>query len=255
MTTISLIIPAYNNLESVLRCVQSMLASAGAPVQPLIQDDASPNVNYVGLFPPSVVERNPFNGGFAFNCNQGAKRARGDVLVFCNQDVVALPGWSDNWALHLADAFADPQIGIVGARLLFPETNAIQSAGGLFDARCTPFHRCLGYSNPHDPEVSEARDVSWLTGAWLAIRRDLFERVGGFSLDYSPSYFEDVDLAGKVAELGYRVRYEPRLTFQHAVGSTGGSPHFLRSAMTFKRKWVDSGKVTPDVQAVYARYW
>jgi GT2 family glycosyltransferase len=252
---ISLIIPAYNNVFDVLRCVNSLMGMAGADVNLLIQDDCSPDVDFTQIYPPQICERNAVNLGFAGNVNAGAKRAQGDILFFVNQDVFAIPNGSFGWAQALERAFEDATVGIVGARLLFPGSHAIQSAGGLFDGRCAPYHRCLGYSNPYYDEVNTRMDVSWVTGAALAIRRDLFWQVGGFDLDYAPSYFEDVALCCKVREAGYRVRYEPSLTFEHRVGSTGGSAHFQNSALTFKQRWVDSGKIKPDEQAVRVRYW
>lgn len=251
---ISLIIPAFNNLHDVLRCVKTLVDSAGADIQLIVQDDCSPDVNFTEWLPAGVVERNEENAGFAFNCNAGARRAQGDILAFCNQDVQALPIWSWAWAKELERTFEDETVAVVGARLLFPDYR-IQSAGGIFDGRCQPIHRCLGYTNPHYAEVNTPMDVSWVTGAFLGIRRDIFWKVGGFSLEYAPSYFEDVDICCRVQELGYRVRYEPSITFQHRPGSTGGSPYFLNSALTFKKNWVDTGKLTPDVSTVYTRYW
>ncbi len=252
--SISVVIPVYNNLESVIRCVNTLVPSAGAPFELLLQDDCSPDVNYAGLFPPAVIERNPVNLGFAGNVNQGAKRAHGDILCVVNQDIVAVPGWSDNWVTHLQQAFADPTIGIVIPRLLF-ENYAVQSCGGIFDARCQPVHRNLGWSNPHHEDVSTACDVSWGTGAFLCIRRELFERIGGFDTAYVGGYFEDTELCGRVAELGYRIRYEPAMSFVHKVGSTGGNPRFGENARLFHERWVKTGKVQPDVNAVLARYW
>lgn len=255
MTTLSVIIPAYNNLTDVLACLNSLRALRVGECEFVVQDDASPAVHLPMLIPQEVasVQRNDENVGFGVNCNTGAARAGGDVLFFINQDCFGWPGWSNGWDAALRSAFNDPSVGIVGARLLFPETNAIQSAGGILDAHCQPHHRHLGY-NPHHPDVAAACDVTWVTGAALAIRRDLFFAVNGFDAAYR-AYFEDVDLCLKVRALGHRVRYEPACTLFHKVGTTGGSPHFMNSARTFKERWVDSGKVQQDSYVVSEQWW
>jgi O-antigen biosynthesis protein len=255
---LSLIIPAYENVIDVLQCLNSLQASAAdlPHVQFIIQDDCSPSVDLRSVIPPysAQVARNERNLGFAANCNQGAARAAGDILVFCNQDILADGVLSIGWDNILRAAFEDASVGIVGARLLFPD-GKIQSAGGIFDAHLQPTHRCLGYSDISNWEVNTPEPVSWVTGALLAIRRDVFQQVGGFDEHYAGGYFEDVDLCIKVRDLGLKVWYEPRVSFIHKVGTSGGSPNFMRNAALFRERWVVSRKIQADVNAVVERWW
>lgn len=241
-----------------MMCLNSLQATAHNPgaIQWLVQDDASPDVNLLACIPPYVarVERNEQNLGFAGNCNAGARRAIGDIIAYCNQDINAVYELSVGWDTAILSAFDDECVGIVGARLLFP-SGQVQSVGGLIDARGTPFHRCLGYQNLDYYEINEPREVTWTTGAFMAIRRDLFWQLNGFDLIYSPSYFEDVDLCLRVREAGFKVMYTPAASFVHKVGSTGGSPHFQRSALRFKERWVDTKRVKPDVYYTAVQYW
>lgn len=257
---LSVIIPAYDDLKGVLNCLNSLQALAAPPnphysVEYLVQDDCSPNIFFPAVIPMAIAstERNEHNLGFAGNVNSGAARATGDVLFIVNQDVFGVPGWSEAWDTAILNAFADPQVGIVGPRLLFGN-GSIQSAGGLIDAGLAPFHRCLGYSNPHTPEVSQPRELSWATGAALAVRRKVWEQLGGFDTGYR-MYFEDVNFCLQARELGWKIAYAPACTLIHSVGSTGGSPHFPASARRFKEQWVDSGKLKADVAAVYVKFW
>lgn len=253
---ISVVIPAYQNAVEVLTCLNSLRAYSGRPFQCLVQDDCSPSVNFMAVVPPEVadVERNPVNLGFAGNCNAGAARAKLPFIAFVNQDVFAVEGYSNDWYTAIVRAFDDPQVGIVGPRLLFPD-GAVQSVGGMIDGARQPVHRCLGWRELRHPDIAEPRDVSWVTGAFLVIRREVFDALGGFDLVYSPSYFEDADLCLRAREAGWKVRYTPAATFVHPVGTTGGSPYFLRSARTFKERWADSGRIEPETAAVNARYW
>lgn len=255
---LTVIIPAYNDLAGVLAALNSLRAFASTPdnIEWIVQDDCSPAVDMTRTIPACVasVQRNPDNLGFAGNCNAGARRAHGDILFFVNQDVYAVAEWSKGWNDALLAAFADERVGLVGARLLFPN-GALQNAGGLFDARCQPFHRCLGYSNPCADETNVGQPVQWTTGAALAIRHSVFDRLSGFDPVYLRGYFEDVDLCVRVALQGLTLWYEPRCTLIHQVGTTGGSPYFQHNAQVFKQRWVDTGVITPDVQTVNVRYW
>ena len=254
---LSLIIPAYNSAVDVLHCLNSLQATAAdnSTIQWLIQDDASPDVDFRKLIPPyaASVARNEVNWGFAANCNKGAARARGDILCFCNQDIEA-NAYSVGWDTAIRAAFEDASVGIVGPKLLFPD-GKIQSAGGIYDGHLQPHHRCIGYSDITHWEVNTPEYVAWVTGAFLAIRRDVFQQVGGFDEAYAGGYWEDVDLNERVKAAGFKVWYEPRATFTHKVGSTGGSPHFMRNALLFKQRYVDTRKLVVDVPVVLERFW
>lgn len=256
MATLSVIIPAYNSLADTLRCVNTLGAFGVLQNDLLIQDDCSPDVEYAPeLIPQASIQRNPRNLGFAGNCNAGAMRAQGDILLFVNQDVYGVAEWSRGWDAGILKAFERPNVGIVGARLLFPD-GRVQSVGGIFDAKGQPWHRCLGYLDPNYPEYDHAQPVSWTTGAALAIRRDLFLHVGGFDTAYLGGYWEDVDLCMKARAAGAEIWYTPDCTLVHKVGSSGGNPeYFGRNARLFKRRWVDSGVIKADVNAVYAGWW
>lgn len=253
---LSIIIPAYNNAIDVLYCLNSLQATAtdNTVIQYIIQDDASLAVDFRKIVPPyaASVARNERNVGFSANCNAGAARAQGDVLAFVNQDIEAnvhSPGW-DN---AIRAAFENVRVGIVAPRLLFPD-GKVQSVGGGFDSHLQPYHRCLGYSNLAHWEVSTPREVEWVTGAFLAVRSDVFQQVGGFDETYV-SYFEDCDLCLQVREAGYKVMIDPRVSFIHKVGSTGGSPYFMNSARTWKQRWADTRKVKADTSAVLNGWW
>jgi GT2 family glycosyltransferase len=252
---ISVIIPAYNDLPGVMACLNSLQTFQTIPdVEYLVQDDCSTTYHAGACIPNAHVAINAQNVGFAANCNAGAARASGEVLFFVNQDVYGVHGWANGWDAALLRAFAGERVGIVGARLLFPN-GTIQSAGGGFDARCQPYHPFIGYTNPHYWETAQAHDCEWVTGAALAIRRDVWQQVGGFDEGYTRGYFEDVDLCLKVREAGYRVRYEPDVTLIHKAGGSGGSAYFMQNALRFRQTWVDTGKVKPDTSAVHVRYW
>lgn len=254
------IIPAYDHLPDVMRALNSLRALRAGEVWFHVQDDASPDVLYPVCIPREVssVSRNERNLGFAANCNLGAREVMAvyqpDVLFFVNQDVYAVEEWSGGWDDALLSAFDDATVGIVGARLLFPN-GSIQNAGGDFDQLGQPVHRCLGWTNPRHPECNMRQAVEWTTGAALAIRSDVFMQLGGFDEGYERGYFEDVDLCLRTVQAGFRVLYNPDCTLVHPVGSTGGSASFMQNARRFKAQWVDSGKVKPGRLMPTFHYW
>ena len=221
----------------------------------IVQDDCSDQYDAAQLIGhPASVERNPRNLGFAGNCNAGAARAQGDVLLFLNQDTVAHPGW----IAPLLAMFLRPEVGVVGPKLVFTrepgvEEWSIQSCGGLFDAGKGPFHRFLGY-HADDWRVNRAERVSWVTGAALSIRRDLFHAIGGFDTAYVRGYFEDVDLCMQARSRGGEVWYCPEAVFEHSVGSTGGvAPDiFKANSLRFHQAW--DSVIVPDTHVIHVNY-
>lgn len=262
--SLSVIIPAYNSPLEVFRCLTSLqnTASKTIPIEFIVADDASPDVNFLEITPPCTAKviRSQTNGGFGTNCNTGAAFAHGDILFFVNQDVRADifdPNnvlLSQNWDIPVIEAFNDTSVGIVGTKLLFPD-GRIQNAGGFYDGNCQPFHRGLGYSNHTYWEVNTPDCVSWTTGAALAIRRELFNQLGGFDPIYGKGYFEDVEICVKAREAGFKIWYEPRSIFVHSVGTSGGSSMFAKNAQTFKERWVDTKIIKPDISAIKERFW
>lgn len=228
-------------------------AGLAGRLQILVQDDCSPDLDLREIIgPPASVERNERNLGFAANCNAGARRSQGDILLFLNQDTKARPDWFD----PLMAIFDNPKVGIVGPKLVFPDNgkgDSIQSCGGLYDGGKGPFHRYPGYAADYWP-VNFAERVSWTTGAALAVRRELFAQAGGYDEGYIRGYFEDVALCEAVKALGYEVWYCPDAVFEHKAGSTGGVPAevFKANSLRFHRLW--DAVIVPDTPIVHVNY-
>jgi len=250
---LSVIIPAFDHLADVSRCLKSVRDTTDPVLtEVLIQDDASKMYSGPLIF-GDICERNSPNLGFAGNCNAGAKRAQGEILFFLNQDCYTeQQGW-DAKLLALFDA--EKQCGVAGPTLLFPD-GRVQSVGGQFDAASQPYHVALHAVNPDWAPINTQRVVGWVTGAAFAVRRGLWNMCGGFDIAYGRGYFEDVDFCVRAQLEGWQVWHEPGVRFTHSVGSTGGNPGgFAKNAMTFKRRWVDTKYVTPDVPVIKVNYW
>jgi len=162
----------------------------------------------------------PFNWS-AIN-NLGAERGTEPILVLANNDIRMLSqGWDD----RLRGQLQRPEIGVVGARLLYPD-GGIQHAGMIFGFRDrAPVHDgvAIEVDDPQsDPRFDRCQACSAVTGAFLAIRRDTFMRAGRLDAVRFIIAYNDVDLCLAVRELGLKVLYDPGVEAIHYESRTRG---------------------------------
>ena len=145
--------------------------------------------------------------------NAGAVRAAGDVLLLLNNDIAVLqPGWLS----ELVAQVLQPGVGAVGAKLLYPN-GSIQHAGLTTDALGFPRHLFRHAPGDHagpSELMGLARDVWGVTGACMAIRRDVFFAVGGLN-EALPVACNDVDFCLRLTANGYRLIWTPWSVLEH----------------------------------------
>ena len=234
---VSIVIPVFNKAEFTEKCLYSLVENTGEhpDYELVVVDNGSTDWTRYLLhaFEGDVqVVNNDENLGFARACNQGAVICRSQYLVFLNNDTLLRPGWLQA-LVELADS--DPKIGVVGAKLLYPDSGKVQHAGlELRDG--IPDHAFRG-TDPDDPRVSQVRDLDMVTGACLLIDRSLFAELQGFDVEYLNG-IEDVDLCLQVRQKGYRVVYCPASEVEHYEGSTEGRfDHVHENLQRFAEKW------------------
>ncbi len=221
MKAVSIIVPLWNGRAWIKDCLDSVRISiqqAQAAAEVLVVDNASTDegAGWVATHAPHVkVIRNERNLGFAGGCNVGLRAATGDVLILLNQDVRVEPGW----LAGLLKTFDEPGVGIAGSLALFPDGKTVQHAGGLIDwplgvAR----HR--GYGEPLSEQWQRPCPVPFVTGASLAMGRNVLESIGLLDEGFWPGYGEDVDFCLRAREKGYSVMYAPSSILIHAESSS-----------------------------------
>ncbi len=154
----------------------------------------------------------PFN--FSLKCNEGVAVATGEVVVFFNDDVRPL---DRGWITALIEYLALPGVGAVAPKLLY-ENGTVQHAGLVTGVRGlvgTAFHCQPAESLIHFNFAQLVRDVSALSGACLAMRRSLFNELGGYDAENTPINHSDVDLCFRIRERGLRCVYTPYATLLH----------------------------------------
>jgi GT2 family glycosyltransferase len=154
----------------------------------------------------------PFN--FSDKCNSGATVACGEYLIFFNDDVRVI---TPEWIEAILELLTLPGVGIVGPKLLY-EDNRIQHAGMVTGTRRlvgTAFHTYPRLSPAHLNLAQSVREVSLISGACFAIRKALFDQLGGFDAVNVPREHSDVDLCLRVREFGYSCVYTPHAELTH----------------------------------------
>lgn len=174
------------------------------------------------------VIRNETNRGFSHAINQAAAASQGKTLVAVNQDLHLQPG-----ALRAVHAFLSAQDAVVGGALSY-EDGAEQPSCGPFPTLAQTLWRLalprrIRKYDLTGPRDGQARPADWVTGAFLGLRRDLFDKIGGFGEGYF-MYYEDVDLCLRARQAGAPSYFLPsaQAVHLHPFSGRDDAPDWLR---------------------------
>jgi GT2 family glycosyltransferase len=249
---ISLVVPVFNHADLTVQCIRSLQSTTselstlrpGYQVEIVVVDDGSTDDTADRLrveFAETIsVLRNQKNEGFAVSCNRGADVARGDVVLFVNNDVVALAGWLPALIKYHT---SHPETSVIGSRLLYPD-GRIQHAGVAFSSARFPYHVYRGA----DGDLAAARrskPMLAVTGAVMWVDKPLFMRLGGFDPAFRNG-FEDIDFCLRVGQNGGVVAYCGDAVLIHLESQTRplGGPELDQNIQEFARRWHET--VVPD---------
>lgn len=242
---VSIIIPAYNQIDYTYACLESILKNTqNISYEVILADDVSTDDTvYIDKFVSNIiVERNETNQGFLRNCNKAAKKARGEYILFLNNDTKVTKDWLDA-LVRLIDK--DKSIGMVGSKLIYPD-GRLQEAGGILwsDGSGWNYGRL---DDPNKCEYNYVKDVDYISGASIMLRRSLWEQIGGFDERFAPAYCEDSDLAFEIRKRGLRVVYQPKSVVVHFEGVSNGTDvngtglkrYQVENSIKLREKWKD----------------
>ena len=247
---VSIVIPVYNQFEYTYHCVKSILKNTGdVTYEILIANDCSTDLTtkIEEILPGVRCITNSKNLRFLRNCNNAAKHAKGEYILFLNNDTQVQPNWLQPLVSLIESA---DDIGMVGAKLIYPD-GRLQEAGGILWRDGSAWNYGHG-QNPAAPEFNYVKQVDYISGAAIMLSRALWEEIGGFDETFAPAYCEDSDLAFTVRKMGYRVMYQPLSTVVHFEGvsngtdlSSGQKAYQVVNQKKFLKKWNEELKNHP----------
>lgn len=252
---VSIVIPAYNNLTFTLECLAALQAEGGLEAaEVIVIDDASTDAtaSVLAKVEGLVLVSNAENQGFIRTCNRAIDLAKGEFLVFLNNDVQVRPGW----LAALRSAFAEEtRVGAVAPKMLFPD-GRLQEAGARIGVDGTA--EMIGlFEAPALPRWNVRREVDYASGACLMVRREMFAELGGFDLAFAPAYCEDSDLCFRLRARGLRIIYEPGAEIVHHLSITSNSIDAgykqrlaVRNQQTFVERWAEELEALNRVRTI-----
>jgi N-acetylglucosaminyl-diphospho-decaprenol L-rhamnosyltransferase len=220
----AVVVVNHDTRDDLLACLAS-LADAGADEVVAVDSGSSDgSLDAIAAAYPQVRRLGLPNLGFGRAANAGVALTSAEVVVVANADTRFPPGSAAALAAFLE---AHPDVGAAGPMIRFPDGRLQMSARAFPSLSQAIGHAVLGLWWPSNPwtrayrltdwDHASERDVDWLSGSCLAVRRAAFDEVGGFD----PAYFmfvEDVDLCARLAEAGWRVVFAPVTSVTHAIG-------------------------------------
>ena len=249
---VSVVTLTHNKLDYTRRCLTGLLETSYSPWELVVVDNGSTDGTreWLGEFRLAaeksgvsvVIIANDGNIGCSTARNQGAERARGERVVFMDNDVALR---RRDWLAGLGACLdRHDDAGIVGPKLVYPfPPHAIQCAG----AAVSPSGRVqfVGRGEPRDdPRFNTEREMQCLISACFMVKRRLIIETGGFDEAFNPVEYEDIDLCYNARSRGYRVFYLPSVEMYHFENvTTEGTPKLantyliIKHGMLFKKRW------------------
>jgi GT2 family glycosyltransferase len=208
----SIVMVSYNSKHKLMPCLKSVLRALPDDCELIVVDNASVEDNADAIaasFPEIALIRSDKNLGFAGGCNLGVRYAQGKQLIFLNPDTLVEPGWLDGL---LAPFAKDDRIGLVTSQiLLMADPGRLNTCG--CNIHITGLTLCRGMGQPRD-SYTQVDEVGAISGAAFAIRRNLFDKLGGFD-EVMFLYLEDTDLSWRARLAGYKTVYTPASLVLH----------------------------------------
>ncbi|GEP00743.1 glycosyltransferase [Methylobacterium haplocladii] len=251
LASVSIVIPTRDRIELLRPCIESILAQTDYPADSreiIVVDNGSEQQETAAYF-RDIAARGviivPAPGPFNFSAinNAGVARSNADILVFLNNDTTVNRA---DWLKKLVAQARRPEIGAVGATLLYPD-DTVQHAGVVLGVHGVGIHRHAGVPYDAVETADVTREFSAVTGACLAMRRALFFNLGGFDPSLEVN-FNDTKLCVQAVEAGYRnLNIAEPLLYHHESKSRG----YNDSGAKLNRLYREAATLIAQVPAIF----
>lgn len=220
--TVVISILSLNNCGLLKQCLESIFKNTVFPYRVCVVNQGSEEKTreYLESLGGAVdAIHTPKNLGFVVGNNLVIERYPEHDIVLLNNDTIVKPGWL---SALVECAYSDPAIGIVGAKLLYPDGRLQEAGSEIFQ---NGSGRNIGkYDDPQRYIYNIRRDVDYCSGACLFLKRSMLDQIGYLDPIFSPAYWEDTDICFRARKHGWRVVYEPKVEVIHIEGATSGLP-------------------------------
>ncbi len=243
---VSIIVPNKDSLEYLQPCLQSLFEKTAYPdFEVLVVDNGSTDPDVLEFYEQMLAQEprlrllkypQPFN--FSVMNNLAAREARGDYLVLLNNDTQIVQA---DWLTRLMSYGQRPDVGIVGARLVYPETGILQHAGVVLGMQGIADHIFNGQLKMDEPgylgRAHVDQEYSAVTAACLLVRKSLYDQVGGLDEEAFKVSYNDVDLCLKIRQLNYKIIWTPYATVVHhgSVSQKASNVDLMKRALNAQR--------------------
>lgn len=212
----SIIIPTFNGAKRIVRCLDSLSKqTSGRHVETLVVDDGSNDniAEVVGQF-PGIRLISQANAGPAAARNRGAREAKGDLILFTDDDCEPAPGWLD----AMLEPFTDPEVvGVKGAY----RTRQRPLMARFVQAEYEDRYRLMAHIS----------NIDFIDTYSAAFRRERFVEMGGYDTQFPVACAEDVELSYRMSARGWQMRFAPKAIVYHQHPDSLGS--YLKKKFKF----------------------
>lgn len=255
---VSIVIPNRDSVWYLRPCLETLFEKTDYPdYEVVIVDNQSDDPDTLAYYEELLAQRpeqvrvvhydQPFN--FSAQCNLGVEAARGELILLLNNDTEIVQA---NWLSRMVAHGLREDVGVVGARLVYPETGKIQHAGVILGLDSLASHGFVnldmkdpGYLN----RLQVEQNYSAVTAACLLVAKSLYLQVAGLDEKDAPVLFNDVDFCLKVRELGKLIVWTPYVTLVHHE-----SKSLLTELQEIKRRAAVVDRDVATAQALHSRW-
>ncbi len=241
---LSLIIPTKNNKSLLEKCIKSIQKSTYQNYEIIIVNNGK-KIEKKSLFGNSKLRILDYKEQFNFSAinNFAAKQAKGDYLLFLNDDTEVI---NENWIEFMLFYATQKNVGVVGSLLLYPKSKlyplTIQHGGVSLGVVGPSVHSFsfshYGMKNYFNFDKM-SRNVSAVTAACMMVNAEIFKQIGGFDETFEVA-FGDIDLCLRIKQKGYQIVYCPNTKLYHAESSSRGTRSPLNDEINLLNRWEDS---------------
>jgi len=212
---VSIIILNWNGGKCLKECLNSVLRTKYPNFEVIVVDNASSDGSQEIVkrdYPQVTLIENKENLGFCIGNNIGIEKAKGDIMVLLNNDTIV----DENWVKEIVKKAKDPNVGIIGCRIYYPNSRVIQSFG--FRMKFLGYWENIGAGQEDYGQFNGIEEVDYVTGAALAIKREVIEKIGKLDPNFY-AYGEDIDICLRAKKVGYKVVTSNAIVYHYGSAS------------------------------------